>query len=258
MLGKLKSALKNLETKVEQTKENMMNEQEQLTDYIVKEEIKNNENNIEQQKKEDLQEINLEANKNTVDIIENISKEENEKTVEKTAVKIEAAPVVASYKVEKTPEQKRKQPIVSIETYKLHELIATSLKQFAPLIVKKGIRIELDSLDCSIKTNQEVMLFIFQEIISNAINHMVEGVLSIYLLDGHNLVIQDTGDGIPKDELASIFEEGFIASNVNPTEEQSGIGLYKCAIALEKMNYEYEVQSILGKGTAFMINLNVK
>lgn len=239
MLNKLKNALKNLESKVEQTKDNMIQEEADLKSSVDLLPVEKEEETTESTKDE---------------LVETQEKEENT-TDSKATLTIEPAPTVGSYKVDKPIEKPVQSSMVALETYNIQELINVSLKQFAPLIVKKGIRVELDALDCDIITNQEVILFIFQEIISNAINHTIDGVLSIYLLDHKSLVIQDTGSGIPKDELAQIFDEGYIASNGVTSTEHNGLGLYKVAIALEKMSYSYEIQSIVGKGTAFLIDL---
>lgn len=148
-----------------------------------------------------------------------------------------------------------KKDTIPMSAYSLEELITSTVKQFAPIIVKKGIRLELDGLDISIKTNKEVMLFILQEVISNAINHTVAGELKIYMLNNELLVIEDNGMGIPAAELSQVFNEGFVGSKSPNKDKAEGIGLFKAAIALEKMGYPYEVQSGEGFGTGFAIKV---
>lgn len=139
--------------------------------------------------------------------------------------------------------------------YKLEELVTQTVKQFAVVIIKKGIRLDYDNLDTTIVTNKEVMLFILQEVISNAINHIPTGELKIYLLNNELLVIEDNGIGIPAEELPKIFEEGFVGSKSPNKDTAEGIGLFKAAIALEKMGYPYEVQTAEGFGTGFAIKI---
>lgn len=144
---------------------------------------------------------------------------------------------------------------IPVAEYPLDELVAATLKQFAPIIIKKGIRLDYEGLDIKITTNKEVMLFILQEIISNAINHVLAGEIRIYVLNDQLLVIEDNGIGIPPEELPKIFEEGFVGSKSTNRDSLEGVGLYKTAIALEKMAYPYEVQSALGQGTGFAIKI---
>lgn len=160
----------------------------------------------------------------------------------------------ASFRKEKDQNKTIEDAGIPVEEFELKELISSTLKQFAPVIIKKGIRLELDGLDKKIKTNEEVMLFIFQEILSNAVNSLVEGSIKIYV-NGDKLVFEDTGYGIPANEVELIFNEGFMASNAAPSEDLEGMGMYKCSIALEKMNYAYEIKSTEGEGTTFSIDL---
>lgn len=178
-------------------------------------------------------------------------KEEYEEVIEE-----EITTMQNSYKVERVVGKSISEAGIPIEEYKVHKLVTSTLKQFAPIIIKKGIRIEIDGLDKKIETNEEVMLFIFQEIMSNAVNSLVEGSIKIYIKDDNYLVFEDTGYGIPYDEVPKIFEEGFMASNAAPSDEVEGMGMFKCSIALEKMNYGYEIISEQGKGTSFIIDLS--
>lgn len=148
-----------------------------------------------------------------------------------------------------------KQATIPMSNYSLEELIASTVKQFAPVIVKKGIRLEMDGLDITIKTNKEVMLFILQEVISNSINHMVAGELKIYMLNNELLIIEDNGNGIPAKELPKVFGEGYVGEKSPNKDTAEGIGLFKSAIALERMAYPYELQSAEGVGTAFAIKV---
>lgn len=163
--------------------------------------------------------------------------------------------VESCYKVEASKEKSAQDAGIPLDEHNINDLVCSTLKQFAPMIIKKGIRLELDNLDSVIQTNEEVILFIFQEILSNAINSLKEGCIKIYL-EEDKLIFADTGYGIPADEVPKIFNEGFMASNAAPSDEVEGMGMYKCSIALEKMNYGYEIKSTQGKGTTFIIDLS--
>lgn len=172
---------------------------------------------------------------------------------EKSTVK-EAELEIATHSVH-CYKDKVEEDTIPMDTYALEELITSTIKQFAAIIVKKGIRLEIEGIDISIRTNKEVMLFILQEIISNAINHTLAGELRIYVLNNELLVVEDNGTGIPSEEISKVFDEGFVGSKTPNKNKAEGIGLFKSAIALEKMGYPYEIQSGEGIGTGFAIKV---
>lgn len=70
--------------------------------------------------------------------------------------------------------------------------------------------------------------------------------------DGVELTIQDTGEGIPKENLARIFEPFF---STKPTGKGTGLGLFVSRSIIEKLGGEISVESKLGQGTRFCIRL---
>ena len=103
-----------------------------------------------------------------------------------------------------------------------------------------------------------------QEAISNLLANSLkytprEGHVSINVKDKGNTIlvqIKDTGIGIPKDELPSIFEEFFRASNAREVERDgTGLGLSIAKQVIEKHNGKIWVESEQGSGSTFYILL---
>ena len=68
--------------------------------------------------------------------------------------------------------------------------------------------------------------------------------------------IIDTGIGIPKDELGSVFDEFFRASNARKNEKDgTGLGLSIVKQIVERHGGEISVQSQEGQGTTFTVIL---
>ena len=68
--------------------------------------------------------------------------------------------------------------------------------------------------------------------------------------------ISDTGIGIPADELGSIFDEFFRASNAKKNEKDgTGLGLSIVKQIIERHGGEITAQSEEGRGTTFSITL---
>ncbi len=73
--------------------------------------------------------------------------------------------------------------------------------------------------------------------------------------DKINISVQDTGCGIPEENLAKIFEPFFSTKAVGIG---TGMGLYISSNIVTKLRGEMNVESRLGKGTTFTISLPVK
>ncbi|OGO20787.1 MAG: hypothetical protein A2Z15_01990 [Chloroflexi bacterium RBG_16_50_11] len=110
----------------------------------------------------------------------------------------------------------------------------------------------------AIKTDPEQMSRVFSNIISNAVQAMngKAGELNISTNSDENyvsIIFQDTGCGIPKENMEKIFEPLF-------TTKPKGIGL---GLAISKRLVEQnggkiEVASEVGKGTTFTVKLPIE
>lgn len=69
------------------------------------------------------------------------------------------------------------------------------------------------------------------------------------------IVITDTGEGIPPENLSKIFDPFF---TTKPVGQGTGLGLNMAYKIVRKHNGEIDVKSELGKGTTFAISLPVE
>jgi len=99
---------------------------------------------------------------------------------------------------------------------------------------------------------------VFMNILVNAYQSIGDkGTITIKTrASGQNVLIQisDTGCGIPKDHLNRIFDPGFTTKNVGVG---TGLGLSICYRIIQKHNGSISVESEVGKGTTFSIELPV-
>ncbi len=75
--------------------------------------------------------------------------------------------------------------------------------------------------------------------------------------DTIDLMVRDTGDGIPADQLPKIFDRGF-STKSGPDESGkggAGVGLSACRDIIENIGGRIRVQSSPGRGTAFTLRL---
>ena len=95
---------------------------------------------------------------------------------------------------------------------------------------------------------------VFTNIIQNALQAMQKnGRLDIEVIKIDKIIrviISDSGPGIPKNTITEIFEAFYTTK-----EEGTGLGLNICKRIIEEHGGEINVESILGKGTQFTIDL---
>ena len=96
---------------------------------------------------------------------------------------------------------------------------------------------------------------ILNNFISNALKNTVQGHIKVYYetdTDGIRISVSDTGCGIPPDKLEMIFER---FEKVDSFAQGAGLGLSICKSIVEKMNGVITVDSTMGVGSTFTVEL---
>ena len=70
------------------------------------------------------------------------------------------------------------------------------------------------------------------------------------------LSISDTGISISPEDFSRIFEKGYTGYNGRLDKKSTGIGLYLCRTAADKLGHKLTAQSTVGKGSSFTIDLS--
>ncbi len=79
------------------------------------------------------------------------------------------------------------------------------------LLEKKSVWIF--NLQIKVLTDEKWLVFVIEQLLSNAIKYTNKGKISIYSLENKKLVIEDTGIGISKEDIPRIFDKGFTGYN---------------------------------------------
>lgn len=102
---------------------------------------------------------------------------------------------------------------------------------------------------------REVIVNLFD----NAVKYTDTGKITIGLAGDNNIVqmrIEDTGAGIPAEDIPHLFEKFYRVDNsATQTVGGTGLGLFICRKIIELYSGRVWVDSILGKGSSFYINL---
>ncbi|MDJ0941557.1 MAG: ATP-binding protein [Woeseiaceae bacterium] len=123
----------------------------------------------------------------------------------------------------------------------------------------KGLELRVDDCEDVVRTDAGLLSQIIQNLVANAIRYTREGLVQLRCLHMNETVrieVADTGIGIPREELGSIFEE-FYQLNREPGESREGLGLGLSIVhrLAELLDHPLDVQSTPGQGTCFAVTL---
>ncbi|EAL4710748.1 sensor histidine kinase [Campylobacter lari] len=133
----------------------------------------------------------------------------------------------------------------------LKDLIKERMEYFKIFLEQKNINLELSlEDDGKIYANKEQFFKMFDNLVNNAIKYNAKnGHIKIMLLE-QRLIIEDSGCGIAKENLANIFER---YSRFNENQGGFGIGLSLVDKICKDHNINIQVESELNKGTKFIL-----
>ena len=139
------------------------------------------------------------------------------------------------------------------------------LPAFQFLASEKNIELSIKdskNLDALVYSDIEKLSTIIKNLLSNAIKYTDSGgKISIEFNDNHSffyeISVEDTGRGIRKEELSTLFDRFKMASNAKE-EGGFGIGLALSKEYAELLNGSISVESKIGKGSRFCIKVPKK
>ncbi|MCK5399167.1 HAMP domain-containing histidine kinase, partial [bacterium] len=143
---------------------------------------------------------------------------------------------------------------IELKTGELSDIISRAVGETMPFMQQKEIVLSQDISTCVLAADQDHLKRAFVNIIKNSIDAVPIGGeirISSTLKDGRVRVsFKDSGEGIPKDDLAQIFEP-FVTSRSTGT----GLGLTIVKEIIEKHKGNIKIASAEGKGTEVTVSL---
>lgn len=130
----------------------------------------------------------------------------------------------------------------------LDDMVCQVIRKYAKIFISKKIKMDFKPTKACIVTDEKWFIFVLEQLISNALKYTKKGQISIYMKE-KSLVIEDTGIGIPAEDLPRIFEKGFTGYNGRENKKSTGIGLYLCKNIMDKLQWNITVDSEVGSGT---------
>lgn len=141
-------------------------------------------------------------------------------------------------------------------TCPLDPLIRQSIRKYAPLFIRKKIRLVYHPTQTEVLTDEKWLTFILEQLLSNAVKYTYHGQVTLTVSPEKVLTIQDTGIGIASEDLPRIFEKGFTGYNGRTDKKSTGLGLYLCKQAADKLGIQISVTSQPKKGSSFSLDLS--
>ncbi len=146
---------------------------------------------------------------------------------------------------------------LKIRQYSLDGIVRQAVRKYSRSFIRKKIRLDYRLQDCTVVTDEKWLVFVVEQLLSNAVKYTEKGTVSIYTEPSRprHLVIEDTGIGIAAEDLPRIFEKGFTGYNGRTHKKSTGIGLYLCKTVLDKLNHRIRIESQAEKGTKVTLDL---
>lgn len=135
-----------------------------------------------------------------------------------------------------------------LQEYELDPIIRQAVRKYAPMFIRKNLTLHYTPLQVKAVTDEKWLVFVLEQILSNAIKYTSSGNIFIYMENGC-LVIKDTGIGILPEDLPRVFDKGYTGYNGRSDKKASGIGLYLVQKILNKLGHKIMLESETGKGT---------
>ncbi len=153
---------------------------------------------------------------------------------------------------------------LSLEPSSLAEVMRECQAMIEPQAQKRGISVAFPELEFSyfVKADRTRVKQVLINLLSNAIKYnKVGGTVVVDCIvsapERIRICVKDTGEGLTVEKLAQLFQPFNRLGQEANGEEGTGIGLVVCKRLIELMGGVIGVESTVGKGTVFWIELNL-
>lgn len=153
---------------------------------------------------------------------------------------------------------------LNVSEVDINGLIEMILKRLRPIARKKNIEVVFESIRPVVATVDEVKLtLIVSNLVENAIKYNREqGSVKVILDADHEdfiITVEDTGLGIPKEDIEHIYERFYRVDKSHSREiGGTGLGLAIARSAVLMHRGSIEVKSVLEEGTVFTVKIPLK
>jgi PAS domain S-box-containing protein len=153
--------------------------------------------------------------------------------------------------------------VINYEAADISEIIGDVVAQFEPQVSNKptALTTEIPENVQPLTADVRLLRQILFNLIGNAVKFTPEGSVVVRLhvdKDGRprTIEVEDSGIGIPKDKLEAVFESfEQLDSSTARAFQGTGLGLSICRSLCSALNYRLSVESEMGEGSTFRVEL---
>lgn len=139
--------------------------------------------------------------------------------------------------------------------YSLESIVKKALKKTGVLFRQTKLALELGNLQTDVLTDEKWLVFVLEQLLTNASKYTKEGGSVRIGKENGLLVLRDTGIGIRPEDLPRIFEWGYTGYNGRLDKRSTGVGLALVKQVMEMLGNKMEIRSVLGEGTEVFLDL---
>ncbi|MCL2486638.1 MAG: ATP-binding protein, partial [Oscillospiraceae bacterium] len=144
--------------------------------------------------------------------------------------------------------------------YNFAALVKECLRRFSPFFMEKRLGLLWKGLDTEVVIDRRWFIFALTQVVFNSVEFTDEGgkiaISATRSGDFVELTVEDSGRGIPPEEIPFVFAAGYMGDEVpNPEGRRTGMGLFIARSIVRKMGGDVTAESELGKGTRVVMRL---
>jgi two-component system CheB/CheR fusion protein len=146
-----------------------------------------------------------------------------------------------------------------VSDFKVATLLEGLRREFGSVAAAKGLELQVQSTEDFGHSDRSLVEQLLKNLVSNAVKYTREGgvLLRARRQDASvRIEVQDTGVGIPADQLAHIYDEFYqVGGPTNSARDGYGLGLSIVQRLVKLLDLRLEVTSEVGVGSVFSLEL---
>lgn len=121
----------------------------------------------------------------------------------------------------------------------------------------RGITLTVGGEAREVTTDPKWLGFVVDQVLQNAVRYTPDGGTVSLRIGGAarrpEIVVEDSGMGIPEEDLPRVFDRGFTGAKGREFGESTGMGLYLARKLVDRLGHDIGIRSIEGRGTVVTI-----
>ena len=145
-----------------------------------------------------------------------------------------------------------------ISPCRLAEVFDRLRSDYEPQATDKRLKLKVEPTVEGVTTDPELLRRLLGNLIANAIRYTSQGSVNVACVrrgDSIDILVKDTGMGIPPDQTERVFDEFYQVDNGSQRPEGLGLGLSIVRRLASLLKATVRVESEVGRGTTFTVTL---